>query len=176
MQSSIKPILLILLINLSGCVIKHDYNWAEYPITAERISSQNSLTEDKEINVIKGTSDNSVILVGRIGLHAYYGSEQSLTDGMADQLTKELQKKRLIINKISKKSLEVTVNHSKFELGTWSNAAQLDFTVKFGNGKTKSYSVRNSSPTTVDRLFNGAVALAVIEIINDPEVITYVNQ
>jgi len=48
--------------------------------------------------------------------------------------------------------------------------------VKFGNGKTKSYTVRNSSPDTVYRTYNGAVALAVIEIINDPEVLTYINE
>jgi len=58
----------------------------------------------------------------------------------------------------------------------WRIAASLDFSVKFGDGKTKLYTVRNSSPSTVDQTYNGAVALAVLEIINDPEVLTYINE
>jgi uncharacterized lipoprotein len=145
-------------------------------ITPKRISSQNSFTEGQEIGIIKGKSNDSKIFLGNVGAHQYYGSEQSLTDGIVDQLAKEMRNKRLEIKNTAEKSLEITVNRSNFERGVWKIAATIEFTVKFGNGKTKSYTVRNSSPATVDRTYNGAVALAVIEIINDPEVLTYINE
>ena len=176
MQPTYKPVILILFVILTGCTIKHDYVWNEYPIAPERISSQSGFTVGQEISIIKGKSNDSKIILGNVGAHQYYGSEQSLTDGIVDQLAKELQNQRLEIKNPADKSLEITVNRSKFERGMWRIAASLDFSVKFGDGKTKLYTVRNSSPSTVDQTYNGAVALAVLEIINDPEVLTYINE
>ena len=45
MQSAYKPIILILILVITGCARKHDYVWNEYPITPGRISSQISFTE-----------------------------------------------------------------------------------------------------------------------------------
>ena len=111
-----------------------------------------------------------------IGPHQYYGSEQTLTDGIVDQLAKEMQKRQFNSTDTAKKSLDIAVNSSAFKQEMWEVAATIEYTVKFGNGKTKWYTVRNSSPTTVDRTYNGAVALAVLEIINDPEVLTYIKK
>ncbi len=168
--------ILVFLLSLTGCAIKHDYIWKEYPIASDLIPSQNNFTEGRKIRIIKGKSDNSKIFLGNVGAHQYYGSELSLTDGIADQLTKELKNMNLEINNTSEKSLEITVNSLNFERGMWKIAATLEFTVRFGNGKSKSYTVRNSSPATVDRTYNGAVALAVIKIINDQEVLTYISE
>ncbi len=176
MQSAYKPIILILILVITGCARKHDYVWNEYPITPGRISSQISFTEGQKIRILKGKSNDLKIFLGNVGPHQYYGSEQSLTDGIVDQLVKEMRNKGLLTNNTAEKSLEITVNRSNFRRGMWKLAATLEFTVKFGNGKTKSYTVRNSSPDTVYRTYNGAVALAVIEIINDPEVLTYINE
>jgi len=176
MQPTYKPVILILLlIIITGCAIKHDYVWKEYPIKPERISSQTSFTEGQGIRIIKGKSNDATICLGIVGVHAFYGNEQSLTDSIVDQLAKEMRKKGLEIKNTAEKSLEITVNHSIFEPGTWKRAAIIDYTVKFGNGKAKFYTVRNSSPGPVYRIYNGAVALAVIEIINDQEVLNYIR-
>ena len=166
---------MILFLFLTGCTIKHDYVWNEYSIKPERISSQNVFTEGKKLKIIKGKASDSNILIGNVGVHHYYGSEQLITNGIVDQLIMELQNRRLQIKNEAIKSLEITVDRSHFERGAWKIAATIEFTVKFGNGTSKSYSVRNSSPSTVDRTYNGAIALAVIEIINDPEIANYIN-
>ncbi len=177
MQWTYKPVILILFLFLTGCAIKHDYVWHEYAIAPERISSQNIFKEGQEIRIIKGKSNDSKIVLGSVGAHRYYGSEQTLTDAIVDQLSKELRNRRIEIKNTAEKSLEITANRSKFEQGMWKMAATIEFTVKFGNGKTKSYTVRNSILSTfADRAYNGAVAWAVIEIINDPEVLTYINE
>jgi hypothetical protein len=175
MQSAYKLIILILFLVLSSCSINHNYVWDEYPITSNKILPQTSFKEGQEVRIIKGKSEDSNIFLGKVGAHKYYGSEQSLTDGIADQFANELRKKRIKIEAKAEKSFEITVNDTFFEKGMWKIAATADFTVRFGNGKVKVYSVRNSSPATVDRTYNGLVALSVIKIINDLEVLDYLN-
>ena len=63
---SIMGVILILFLFLTGCAIKHDYVWIEYPIAPEQITSQNSFTEGKEIRIIKGmTPIISIIITPR---------------------------------------------------------------------------------------------------------------
>lgn len=176
MRAIYKPLVLVMLFLVAGCTIKHDYVWYEYPIGPERLNWYVSFDDSDEIRIIRGQSDDSQIFLGNVGAHQYFGSLQSLTDGIADQLAMELRKRQLDINSTAQKSLEVTVISQKFERGMWRIAATLDFLVKFANGTIKSYTVRNSSPGTVDQTYNGAVALAVIEIINDQEVQAYINE
>jgi hypothetical protein len=179
MKQTYKLVILILFFIFTSCaisIIKHDYIWKEYPIASERISSQINFTEGQEISITKGKSNDSKIFLGSVGANQYYGSEQSLTDGIVKQFTKELQNRRLKIKDTAEKSLDITVTRSNFENGSWKIAATIEFTVKFGNGKIKSYTVRNSSPATVDRTYDGLVAMAVIELFNDTEVQTYINK
>jgi hypothetical protein len=105
---------------------------------------------------------------------------QNLTDGIVDQLAKEMQKKRVVIKDTADKSLEITVNRAFYESGFWSpmDSATIEFTAKFGDGRSKSYSVQNATPYVVltDRTLNGVIAKAVIELMNDIEIERYVNQ
>lgn len=166
---------LVLMVVGAGCTIRHDYVWSDYTVPADQISAQAKFTDGQKINVIEGKSSESKTLLGRIGVHEYYGTPQSLTHGIVDELTRELQKRRLDVNAAADKSLEVAVSRVYFEQGMWRGAATIEFTVKFGNGKSKPFTVRNSTPGTVPRAYDGAVALAVVQIINDPEVRDYVN-
>jgi len=160
----------------SGCAIRHDYTWQEYQIAAAKISPDVHFSEEQAISIVSGDSDKKIIFLGNVGAHQYFGSEQSLADGIVEQLSKELAARGLKVAEGEKKSLEIKVNGSHFEQGMWKIAATLDCSIKFGNGKENSFSVRNSSPATVDRTYNGAVAMAVIKIINDPEVLAYIAE
>jgi len=179
MKLTLQIFILFLLLILSGC-ISHNYTWTEYPIASNRISSSANFPEGREINIIKGKSNDANILLGTAGPHRYYGSVQSLTDGIADQLAIELRKKRLLINNTAEKSIEITVVRSDFESGTFFQAASIDVEVKLGDRKIRSYTVKNRSPQTgidtVNRIYNGVVALAVIDIMNDSEVSSYIAQ
>jgi len=174
MRSTYKAVVPVLLLLLGGCA--HNYKWKEYPIAPERISSEDSFTEGMEISVIEGKSSDERVFLGNVGIHRYYGTEQMLTDGIVDQLAKEMGNRRLKIENAAEKSIEIAVTGSRFETGAWKIAATLEFTVKLGDGTTKSYSARNSSPATVPRTYNGVVAKAVIEILNDPKVLSYINE
>ncbi len=158
---------------LNGCAIRHDYTWKEYSVGGRCISLK--IDTNQEVRIIKGKSSKAELVLGSVGLHQYYGNEQMLTDGIVTQLTKEMQKRQVNVTSTGKKTLEITVNSTTFKEGMWRGSVLLNYTVKLGNGKTKSCSTRNSSPATVPRILNGAVCLAVLEIINDPEVQAYIN-
>ena len=176
MNFKYKSLAIIFLLFLSGCSsIIHEYQWNEYKLTADRLPPQKNFTQGSVVNIIKGESDKTRKYLGAVGLHEYYASLQMLTNGLADHLATELQNKKIKIDETATKSLKITVNRSSFERGMWSISATLNFTVDFGNGKTKSFSVLNKSPATVDRLYNGVVARSVIAIMSDAEVVAYLK-
>jgi hypothetical protein len=168
--------LFLCIVVLSGCgAIKHDYVWNKYEIAPAKWTPQDEFTEGQEIKVIEGNADTSNKLLGNVGRHQYFGNSQILSKGIVEHLAIELQRKNMGIKDTAKKSMEIIVNSSNFEPGTWKIAATLDYMVKFGNGTQKSFTVRNSTPATVDRLYDGLIANAVIQIIKDPEVKQYLK-
>ena len=58
----------------------------------------------------------------------------------------------------------------------WTIRAALGFEVKAGNGYRLKQTIRHGTPTWVPRALNGAVALAVIAILNDPEIVEYLTE
>ena len=154
----------------------HEYVWSEYPIDADRVSSQIVFAEGRELWVAAGKSGTARIVLASIGANEYFGSRQQLADAIVTQLTREMRNKGIRIVDTAGKSLEIKVDRTGYEMGLVKFAATIEFTVKFGNGSTKTYVVRNSTPGPVERAYNGAVALAVIRIMNDAEVFSYINK
>ena len=175
MRFTLSSLGIFLLLILASCSIKHNYIWNEYPIAPGRISSEVNFDSGQEINIIKGTSNTEQMFLGNVGAHKYFGTEQSLTDGLVDQLAMEMRKRGIKINPESNKSIEIAVVRTVFERGMFKIAVTMDYTVKFGNGEIKTFSTRNSSPATVDKTYDGVVALAVIELIQDADILEYLE-
>ena len=171
-------LVLVLIFMFIGCGSKrYDYDWVEYVITPERINSSTAFEEQKSIKVTAGDSDKKEFLMGEIGPHEYYGNLQILSDAIVQQFTEELYNRNVEVHNTSTdKSIEITVKHAAFERGMWKIAVTLEFDVKIGPDHTISYTVRNSSPSTVNRTYDGAVALSVIELLNDPKIVNYINE
>jgi hypothetical protein len=176
MRKAYKPVFLVLFLVLVSCAEERDYVWYEYPILSQWIPPQVSFTEGQDIKIIEGKSNDSKVFLGGVGRYRYYGSLQSLTHGITVQLAGEMGKKGLKVKNTAGKSLEVTVDRTNFKAGFVKTASTIEYTVKSGNGKTKPYTVTNSSGGMVDQAYNGAVALAVIKIMSDPEVLNYINE
>jgi hypothetical protein len=173
---ALRLITLLLFIILTGCSIKHDYVWNEYQIAPAKWTEEDNFEKGQVVTLIEGRAETSENLLGSVGAHEYYGSLQTLTHGIVEHLALELRKKLVVIKDSAEKTLEITVDSSAFERGMWKIAATINYTVKFGNGNSKSFTVRNSSPATVDRTYNGVIANAVIQIIKDPEVRQYLME
>ena len=154
----------------------HEYVWSEYPIDPDRVSSRIVFHEGRELWISAGKSGSARILLAAIGANEYFGTRQLLADAIVVQLSKEMENKRIRIAKTAGKSLEITVIRTDYEMGLVKFTATLEFAVRFGDGTMKSYVVTNSTPGTVARAYNGAVALAVIRIMNDADVFSYINK
>jgi hypothetical protein len=75
----------------------------------------------------------------------------------------------------AKKSLRVNVTTVSTEAAIWVIRASLDFEVEAGNGYRLKRSIKHGSPTWIGRTLNGAVALAVIAILNDQKIVEYLT-
>lgn len=61
MKLSHKTVMAVMFLFLTGCAIKHDYRWREYPLAKDRICTHVHFTESQELRIIKGKSDDSKI-------------------------------------------------------------------------------------------------------------------
>ncbi len=174
MRKVIYSSLFFFLVFLAGC--SHQYTWKEYPITSERITSAANYTEGTQVHVISGNASDEKITLASVGIHTYHGTYKNISDGLVEQLKKEFENLGVVVNETADKSIEVKVDQALYEQGMWKIAATLKYTITLGNGNSKVKTVRNSSPTNISHTFNGVVALAVIDIINDEEVVSYLNK
>ena len=177
MKATCKSVILALFLLLTGCAVNLNYTWVEYPITPRQLPLQNSIKAGKEIRILKEGASYEQEFIGKANSTNYYGSWQSLTDGVADQLAKELGIMGVKINNTAEKSLTIKLLSRQSQQGVlWNFAAKLEGIVTLGNGKSKVYKVRSIRQPTLPEAYNKAVALVVIEIINDQEVLTYINE
>ena len=173
MKTALKIAMAFLFIMLAGCSIRHDYVWDEYQIAPAKWTEEDNFVKDQQITLIEGEAATSEELLGSVGAHHYYANMQMLTHGIVEHLAIELEQKQAVINDSAGKTMEITVDGFEFERGMWKLAATINYTVRFGNGDSKTFTVRNSSPATVDRTYNGVIAMAVVQIIHDPDVRKY---
>lgn len=158
----------------SGCMRKHDYVWAEYAILPERLSTVHQLVSGGKISLVNGQSDSTIRDLGNIGPHHYFGSLSQLTQAIIDQLSSELEDREITVAPGEERTLTINVVDAQVVRGVWRLRAELDVQVQTGD-HFRMISVGNKTPHTIPHGYNGAVALAVIEILNDPKIIAYIN-
>ncbi|VGO14560.1 hypothetical protein PDESU_03123 [Pontiella desulfatans] len=158
---------------LSGCT--HQYKWKEYPIS-DRIPNNSVLQVRTPVAVINGQTDNKVKEIGRIGAHKYQGSEQQLSQAIVDHLKKELAKNSIQVDDGSSKKLYIKVEHANLVQGVWQVRADMEVIVTTGDRIAYKFEIQNSTPTTVPRAYNGAVATAVVDILNNPKIQAYLRK
>ncbi len=161
---------------VSGCTIKHDYIWAEYKINADRISTSDAFIKKDSVSLINVQPNDDQYLIAHLGPHKYYGSLNQLTEAIVKQLKKELRKHNITVSPGASKTIELKVVKTDFIRGVWKVRANLDVNLKTGNNYTKNIFASNSTPTTADQAFDGAVALTVIDILNNPDILAYLQE
>jgi hypothetical protein len=125
------------------------------------------------VNVQNLTSER---LLGAVKIHKYYGSLRSLTDAVITSAKAELSKRNIPVANDAQKKLNVSVNDAKLVRGMWVIRSILDLKVVTGSGLEKVYHVENATPASVARAYDGAAALAVVEIFSDEDIISYLKK
>lgn len=175
-SSLVLCVLVTLMAVVSGCSINHNYKWKEYEIDQERISAPNRLNAKAAVSIINAQPNDAKRILGSITVHRYHGSLQQLTDGIVTQFAQQLERRGVKIGKQAAKKIEIKVVDANLVRGAWRIRADMNVSVKTADGYSRIIKIENGTPATVDRAYNGALALAVIEILNDSKIIEYLNK
>lgn len=159
----------------TGCTIKHDYVWAEYPVKPERVENVADYQAESSVEITNGNPQTAQILLAGIGAHKYYGSLGQLTEAVVVQFSQELEKRGMKTQAGAPKSISLEITSNTYERGMWVIRADLNMNIKLGNGTSKSMFVSNTTGGTVPRMYNGAVSVAVTQLLNDPEISDYLR-
>jgi hypothetical protein len=73
------------------------------------------------------------------------------------------------------KFIEIAVTKFDFERNFMTVCTTIDIQVALGKDKTKPFKVHSCTPMTVYRLYDGAVQVAVMDILKEPDVLAYIN-
>lgn len=160
---------------VSGCSINHDYQWSEYKIAPERIASADTLDSKSTVSIINSQTDNSKRLLGRMGAYKYHGSLKQLTAAVKQQLSQELTLREVNVTADAAKKLDIKVTSAYLVTGMWKLRADINVSLKTASGYSRTIKIENGTPTSVYQAYNGAVALAVIDILNDPAILKYLK-
>ena len=167
--------LLVCAVALGACgPIVHEYNWAPYPIADKRVITGNTLARGGSVSIVNENTNSERQLIGELYANEFYASSNHLGDAVVSQLTDELRKRRFTVSGSARNSLRINVTNSSIS-APWFMIAHITLDVTAGNGYHLSQRINNATPGTIDRAFNGVVALAVIAILNDPKIVDYLT-
>jgi hypothetical protein len=169
------PLLLTGALLVSGCTIKHEYTWTKYELSQERIAAANVLGQGTTVSITNEQPDTESRVLGYLGAHQYLGSLHQLTEATVTQLSQELEARKVAVTNNATKTLKIKVENTKFTLGSWMMRLEMSVHVEAGNGYVRQIEISNRTPSTVPRAVDGAVALAVTEILKDPDIIAYLQ-
>ncbi len=168
--------LLLCAVMVAGCGIRaHDYSWAPYAIDPALVVADGSALDGQTVSITHEGNEGENMMIGELGNHQYFGSSEQLADAISVQLSDELKRLNMSVSGGGTKTLNIKVSHPATERGMWVIRAHFRVIVETGNGYVFEKSISNATPMTVPRAFNGAVALAVIDILNDPQIVAYLG-
>ena len=163
---------------LAGCStapILHDYTWSLYEINPALITADESLLIGNTVSVSYSGDTDESIMIGQLNRHQYFGSSAQLAEAVSIQLSDELRRLNVNVADSSNKSLVVSVSFPSTELNMFVIRATMRLRVETGSGYVLEKAMSTGSPATVPRAFNGLISLAVVAILNDPQIAAYVG-
>ena len=173
---SIVVLVTIFLVFMAGCSSHYAYEWTEYRIQSNRITTSDWFVKENSVSLINTQTNDTSVVLGSVGGYILDGSLKQLTDSVIAQLTRELTKRKITVSRDASKSLEIKVVSTDFEQGVWKVRANLNVHLQTGDNYVKDFLVSNSTPTTINQAFDGAIALAVINMLNNPDILAYLQK
>jgi len=162
----------------TGCStepILHDYNWALYEINPALITTEENILAGNAISISFAGDTGEKIQIGELNRNKYFGSSAQLAQAVSVQLSDELKRLKVNVADSNRKSLVVSVSYPSTELGAFVVRATMRLRVEAGNGFVLEKAMSTGSPGTVPRAFNGLISLAVVAILNDPQIVAYIG-
>lgn len=153
-----------------GCTYR--YRPSEYAIPTERIGLVPTGAPVKIVPDLSGRPPQSLFGAGTRWTADY----DEITASLAAQLTKELAKRGVPISDRATRELHVGVQRFSGVANPAMPEGEMLVRLSLSDGMTKHFSVRNDSPTSLERAFDGTIARGVTQIASDPDVHHFLAQ
>jgi len=160
-----------MLATASGCT--HHYDPNPYPIQSDRIPP---FDVRGTVDVLNNQPETEAVHIGSVGAHKWMGSLRNFTETVVFSLRMELANRKVRVGADSEKTLKLAVTKVALESGMWMARGLVYLTVETGEGFQKEFIGINSTPAGQFRAWDGAIALAVIDILNDKEILNYLKK
>lgn len=159
---------------LGACAAeKHRYVPKVLTTDPDSFTALNGVSVRGPIALVNAQSEDAELLLGAKGVNKYYGTLKDLTETVVINTGRELAKRQIGTAANAPTSLSIRVTSARSESSLLNVEARLEIEVVAGSGVTRRITVTNTTPGSVLRAYNGAVSLAVIEILSDREILGY---
>ncbi len=156
---------------LSGCAT-YQYQPKEYEIKSGRI---NEFPVSGQ-TIISNVDNNDKTEVIYDDIMKWQASHKEISRALAEQLEKEITKNGKTTNSKDKK-LNIKISRFYVEHQTFVFKAYSDFTISGDNGFEKTFQVvditNSSVGGNIERTFNSAIAVSVLHILSDKNILEY---
>jgi hypothetical protein len=159
-----------------GCTTTQDWVWRERPIPADLLPGLASWIPQASIAVVNDQPDAEPRTLGVHGRFELLGSARELTQAIVDQLSGELQRRSAIVHFGASRYLALAVLRNRVIVGARTRRAILEVRLVTGGGYENTYVVDHRTPYDMAYAYNEAISLAVIQVLEDPQVIAYLGE
>jgi hypothetical protein len=163
----------ILLVAVAGCTQYYNPTEKTFPISETMVPD----FAGKGTIAIENMQPHGTefVLVSQSG-STWKGDLGKWTDTAVNYLTLELTKRNLVVTDSGHKRLKVSITHANAIFGVWVIRCKLNMRVETGNGYSREFEGNNTSPGTLFRAADGAVMRAVVAALNDPNIVSYLEE
>jgi hypothetical protein len=133
------------------------------------------ISASQPITIINDQPSDVYTLVYAQGAHKWTASMRQCTDIAVQLLSEELQNRGVRVAIGAEKTLKISVVNLAGFMGFTRITGKLSLKVATGDGYMNIYEVLNATPWTIDRALNGAISLAVIELLKDEKIREYLS-
>ena len=167
-------VMAVTVVLLSACSAqKHRYVPRVLTTDPTSFTALNGVNVRGPVALLNGQQEDAEMLLGEKGVNEYYGSLKDLTETVVITAGRELAKRQISTASDAATSLSIRVTSAASTSSLLDVEAKLELEVVAGSGVTRRIKVTNKTPGSVLRAYNGAVSLAVIEILSDAAILGY---
>ena len=153
-----------------GC--SHRYHARPQKLNTGKIPE---ISANQPITIINDQPSDEYTLVYSQGFHKWQASMKQCTEIAIQMLSKELENRGVQVAEGSEKTLKISVTNLAGFMGFARITGKVNLKVVTGDGYMNIYDVKNPTPWTIDRALNGAISLAIVELLNDEKIRNYLK-
>jgi hypothetical protein len=158
-----------------GCTTTRSWVWRERPIPADALPGLSGWMPRAPIAVVNDQPDAAPRTLGVHGRYLLEGSPRELTQAIVTQLSGELERRGASVDLGASRYLALAVRRNRMIVGARTRRAILEVRLVTGGAYEHTYVVDHRTTYDMAYGYNQAIALAVIQILGDPQVIEYLG-